>query len=191
MENETVSQKCTISVTEVLNANGSIVAGANLRLTQWMAPAAFEMRTAASEELCRIYNTSSIGPDPDGDHAVAMIILSILDGEKRVDVGCAALMDRTGMLEEFAEPVVEVKRVFVRPEYRGNGYSKLLMHEVERQARRYSQRDDRIGLRVVLEAGTEQPNALGLYEGLGYIPIDAYGTWKDDPQSRCFELVLN
>lgn len=65
------------------------------------------------------------------------------------------------------------------------------MHEVERQARRYSQRDDRRGVRIVLEAGTEQPNALRLYEGLGYEPIPTYGKWKSDPQSRCFELPLD
>lgn len=178
-------------MTEVLNVTGSGVAGANLRLTQWMAPAAYELRMAASDELCSIYNTNSIGPDPDGDQAVAMIILSILDGEKRVDVGCAALMDCTGLLEEFETPVVEVKRVYVRPEYRSNGYAKLLMHEVERQARRYSQRDDRRGVRIVLEAGTEQPNALRLYTSLGYVPIPTYGKWKSDPQSRCFELPLD
>lgn len=178
-------------MTEILTVSETTVAGANLRLTPWMAPAAYEMRTAAAQELSRIYGSEAPAADPDGDHAVAMVMLSILDGEKRVDVGCAALMDRTGMLEEFSGPVVEVKRVYVKPDYRGNGYAKLLMHEVERQARRYSQREDRIGLRVVLEAGTRQPNAVRLYESLGYVSIAPYGEWKSDPESLCYELILD
>jgi GNAT superfamily N-acetyltransferase len=178
-------------VTEVLTVNGTAVAGANLRLAQWMAPAAVELRTAAATELCQRYGVDSIGPDPDGDRAVAMIILSILDGERRVDVGCAALIDQTGHMEEFSTPVLEVRRVYIKPQYRGNGYAKLLMHEVERQARRYSQRDDRRGLRFVLETGTLQPESMHLYSSLGYVLIDNYGEWKSDPLSRCFELILD
>lgn len=178
-------------MTDLLTDLKQAEAAATLRLTQWMAPSAYELRMAASDELCQRYATDSIGPDPDGDRAVAMIVLSILDGGRRVDVGCAALMDQTGLYEEFSGPVVEVKRVFVRPEYRGNGYSRLLMDEVESQVRRYSQRADRLGLRVVLEAGTEQPEALNLYTSLGYTPIPTYGEWKSDPMSRCFELNLD
>jgi len=180
-----------LSVTDLLTDLKQTEAAATLRLTQWMAPSAYELRMAAAEELCQRYSIDSIGPDPDGDRAVAMIVLSILDGGRRVDIGCAAVMDKTGQYEEFEGPVVEVKRVYVRPEYRGNGYSRLLMDEVESQVRRYSQRADRLGLRVVLETGTEQPEALNLYRSLGYVPIDTYGEWKNDPLSRCFELILD
>ena|GEM_PF-2242444 len=184
-------EKCLSSVTELLSEPKLTGTAPNLRLTQWMAPAAFDLRDAAQRELCERYNTDSIGPDPDGEKAVAMIVLSVLINGHREDVGCAALMDMTGEYEEFSGPVVEVKRVYVRPEFRGNGYSRLLMEEIEHQARRYSQRADRIGLRVLLETGTAQPEAINLYESLGYQSIATYGGWKDDPQSRCYELVLN
>ncbi|WP_435298626.1 GNAT family N-acetyltransferase [Timonella sp. A28] len=165
----------------------------NLRLTQWTAPAAFELREAAEDEICKRYDSDDACPAPNGEHAVAMIVLSVLIEGRREDVGCAALMDMTEHYDDFDTPIVEVKRVYVRPEYRGNGYSRLLMEEIERQARRYSQRADRMGLRVVLETGTEQPEAMRLYESLGYQAIPTYGEWKDDPAglSRCYELVLN
>ncbi|WP_019148744.1 GNAT family N-acetyltransferase [Timonella senegalensis] len=178
-------------MTELLSEPKMTGSAPNLRLTQWMAPAAFELRHASANELCKRYNTDSIGSDPDGDKAVAMIVLSVLIHGHREDIGCAALMDMTGVYDEFDTPVVEVKRVYIRPEFRGNGYSWILMKEVEDHARRYSQRPDRLGLRVLLETGTEQPEAIGLYEKMGFQRIDTYGPWKNDPTSMCYELILD
>ncbi|WP_169514125.1 GNAT family N-acetyltransferase [Jonesia quinghaiensis] len=164
------------------------VTAATLRLTQWMAPAAVALRQEAADELCRRYQVEAVDPDPDGDSAVAMIVLSGLVEGNRVDVGSAALIDVTGKYQQISEPVVEIKRVFVREEFRGNGFSKMLLEEIERQARAYSQRPEKRGLRLVLETGVEQPEAVALYEKLGYTRIPGYG-YRDE-QSVFFEVPL-
>jgi len=78
----------------------------------------------------------------------------------------------------------EVKRLYVRPEHRGRGYSRVLMGGAEKVARAAG------AVRVVLETGTEQPEAMALYAAIGYSRITPYGPYKDDPRSVCFGREL-
>ncbi|WP_062380829.1 GNAT family N-acetyltransferase [Demequina pelophila] len=64
---------------------------------------------------------------------------------------------------------VELKRLWVREGYRGRGYAKVLLGRAEAIARREG------ATRIVLEAGDEQPEALSLYDQLGYARIPDYG----------------
>ncbi|MDN4483280.1 GNAT family N-acetyltransferase [Demequina lignilytica] len=82
------------------------------------------------------------------------------------------------------EGSVEVKRVWVRPAHRGHGHSKVLMGAVEAIARRAG------ATSIVLETGTEQPEAMALYERLGYRAIPGFGEYKDAPDSRCYGIEL-
>jgi putative acetyltransferase len=41
-----------------------------------------------------------------------------------------------------------------------------------------------------LETGTEQPEAVALYESLGYRRIPAFGEYVSDPYSICYERGL-
>ncbi len=59
---------------------------------------------------------------------------------------------------------LEVKRVFVAPPVRGTGVSRLLMGELERIAA------DRGAERLILQTGDRQPDAIALYEKIGYTP---------------------
>ena len=75
---------------------------------------------------------------------------------------------------------VEVKRLYVRPEHRGKGYSRVIMGALEHAAARAG------AVRIVLETGVEQPEAIALYEDIGYSRIPGYGEYMDDPRSICF-----
>ncbi|WP_062304231.1 GNAT family N-acetyltransferase [Demequina subtropica] len=79
---------------------------------------------------------------------------------------------------------IEVKRLWVRPAHRGHGHSKVMMGAAESIARKAG------ATRIVLETGTEQPEALGLYDRLGYERIAPYGEYKDEPDSVCYGLDL-
>ena len=79
---------------------------------------------------------------------------------------------------------LEVKRLWVREPHRGHGHAKVMMGAAEGIARRAG------ATRIVLETGTEQPEALGLYDRLGYHRIDNYGEYKDEPDSICYALDL-
>jgi GNAT superfamily N-acetyltransferase len=77
-----------------------------------------------------------------------------------------------------------VKRLFVEADHRGKGAARALMGAIEERARRR-------GTSVVrLETGTRQPEAMALYESLGYTTIENYGQWADSPLSRCYAKAL-
>lgn len=92
-------------------------------------------------------------------------------------VGCAGMRRRSA-----AE--VEVKRMFIRREYRGRGYARELLTLVEDEARAlgYS--------RVLVETGGAQPEAMGLYESSGYERIPGFGHYRNEPQNRCYAKTV-
>ena len=80
---------------------------------------------------------------------------------------------------------VEIKRVFIDPSARGLGLSKALMQVMEDAARD-------LGFRIAwLETGIHQPEALGLYEKLGYKYRDPFGDYLLDPLSVFMEKRVN
>lgn len=84
-----------------------------------------------------------------------------------------------GAFKYYEEGVAEVKRVFVRKEFRGQGISKLVMQQLEEKAR--EQGFDSL----ILETGKPLAAAIGLYSSLGYQVIDNYGQYKNLPMSVC------
>jgi GNAT superfamily N-acetyltransferase/DNA-binding transcriptional ArsR family regulator len=84
----------------------------------------------------------------------------------------------------YDHATAELKAVYVAPLHRGNGYSRLIVQELERRALA-------LGYRAVrLETGDAQPEAIALYTALGYTRIENYGPYRDLPRSVCFERVL-
>ncbi|WP_346620855.1 GNAT family N-acetyltransferase [Blastococcus montanus] len=95
-------------------------------------------------------------------------------------LGCGALRD-------LGKGVAEVKRMYVPPAARGRGVSKAVLAGLEAAARSRGWRTLR------LETGPLQPEAIGLYSGAGYRPIDAFGAYTGDPDavdSLFFEKAL-
>lgn len=89
-----------------------------------------------------------------------------------------------GAIVKLADSIGEIKRVYVRPETRGQGLSKQVMARLEAEARN-------MGLHTLrLETGDGQPEALGLYHRLGYRRIPNFGEYIGDPLSVCMEKTL-
>lgn len=89
-----------------------------------------------------------------------------------------------GGLRLLEPGVGEIKRMYVAPEHRGQGVSRLVLRGLLDHARS-------VGLREVwLETGVRQPEAIWLYESEGFVPIAPYGFYKEYDDSRCFRLVL-
>lgn len=86
-----------------------------------------------------------------------------------------------GGIQYFDEGYGEVKRMFVRPAFRGRGFAKrILEHLAAHAAER--------GVGVLrLETGVLQHEAIGLYEGFGFTRIGPFGLYRDDPLSRFYE----
>ena len=79
---------------------------------------------------------------------------------------------------------LEVKRMLVRPEFRGRGISRLVLRRLEAIAR------ERGAQKLVLMCGPRQPEALRLYQTCGYSQCSAYGKNVDHPLSIFFEKTL-
>ena len=89
-----------------------------------------------------------------------------------------------GGVKLFGTEYGEVKRIFVRAQYRGKGLSKLIMEHLAEYARER-------GIPILrLETGIYQPEAIGLYERLGYRRVGPFGEYKDDPLSIYFEKKI-
>ena len=89
-----------------------------------------------------------------------------------------------GAIRELEPGVAELKRMYVRPGYRGRGLSRRLLTELERQAALIGVR------RLCLETGPLQHAALALYRSAGYAEIPAYGEYIGSPVSICMERML-
>jgi len=72
----------------------------------------------------------------------------------------------------------ELKRMWVRPAYRGRGVARALLVAVEDAARTAGHRE------LWLETGTGQPEAISLYTSAGYTPVPAFGQYAAAPEAR-------
>jgi len=92
-------------------------------------------------------------------------------------VGC-------GGVQFFGTEYAEVKRMYVRPRYRGLGLGKLLLNHLAEYSRRR-------GITVLrLETGIHQDAAIGLYVHVGFQRIPPFGAYREDPLSVFFEKHL-
>jgi len=89
-----------------------------------------------------------------------------------------------GAFRPMDSGVAEIKRMYVEPAYRGRGIGRRILQALEERARQAGY------VKIKLETGTAQPEAVGLYESAGYQRIPPYGFYRDDPRSICFEKVL-
>jgi putative acetyltransferase len=89
-------------------------------------------------------------------------------------VGC-------GAIKEYSEGIMEVKRMYVVPEYRGKGVATLVLKELEKWSLELN------FTRLILETGIKQPEAIGLYTKNEYTKIPNYGQYENVKSSVCFE----
>ena len=89
-----------------------------------------------------------------------------------------------GGIELFGTEYGEIKRMYVRQEFRGLGLGKLMLEYLADYAR-----EKGVGL-LRLETGIHQGPAIGLYERFGFESIAPFGEYKEDPLSRFYEKRL-
>jgi phosphinothricin acetyltransferase len=89
-----------------------------------------------------------------------------------------------GAMRELGGSAGEIKRMYVRPAFRGRGIARALLDALERDA-------GRRGIALLrIETGERQPEAIALYRSSGYVPIAPFGEYVGNPVSRCFEKHL-
>lgn len=91
-----------------------------------------------------------------------------------------------GGIQFFGDAYGELKRMYVRPQFRGKGFAKMLLQHLENFAR-----ENKV-LRVRLETGIHQHEAIALYEKCGYAQIPPFGEYAQSADtSLCYEKRLS
>ena len=98
--------------------------------------------------------------------------------ENNLPLGC-------GAIKEYDAQTMEVKRMFVFPDYRGKGVATKILSELETWAA------ELLYTKCILETGKKQPEAIQLYKKCGYNLIPNYGQYAGVENSLCFEKVIN
>ncbi len=142
----------------------------DIRPSRYGAPEARALVAAAMADLGARYGgtgdetpVESIEFDPPN----GLFLIARRDG---VPVGCVGWRSHGD-----ADEVAELKRMYVDPAARGTGVAVALLHAAEDAARS----DGRI--RMILECGDRQPEAVALYSSHGYTKIDDFGYYRDAP----------
>lgn len=89
-----------------------------------------------------------------------------------------------GGIQLYGTEYGELKRMYVRPQFRGLGLGKRMLDHLAAYSRQH-------GVHVLrLETGIYQVEAIGLYEQYGFQRIPPFGAYREDPLSLCFEKRL-
>jgi len=94
-----------------------------------------------------------------------------------VPIGC-------GGVQFFGTEYGEIKRMYIRPQFRGLGFAQLMLDHLTEFTLTN-------GINVLrLETGIHQHAAIGLYERAGFGLIPPFGDYKPDPLSRFYEKQI-
>lgn len=97
--------------------------------------------------------------------------------ENDIAVGC-------GAFREKESDAVEIKRMYVKPEYRKRGIAAAVLKELENWAAELNY------TYTILETGKKQPEAIALYQKLGYTIIPNYPPYEEMDNSVCMKKTL-
>ena len=142
-------------------------------------PVAGALLAAALADLAERYGGAGDETPMDGaqfDPPAGAFLVAWLGG---VPAGCG------GWRTLAADPdVAEIKRMYTRPDQRGHGVASAVLRALEESARAAGRK------RMALETGYRQPEAIALYQKLGYEIIPNYGHYADHPLCVSFGLAL-
>jgi putative acetyltransferase len=89
-----------------------------------------------------------------------------------------------GGVQIYGAEYGELKRMYVRPRFRGLGLGRRLLERLAAHARER-------GVELLrLETGIHQAEAIRLYEAFGFRRRTAFGGYRDDPLSLYYEKCL-
>lgn len=117
------------------------------------------------------------GSNDSGGHGpldVFEFMLGLIDGKP---VAC-------GALQQVAPAIGEINRMYVRPAWRGQGLSRLILAALEERAVELG--FHLLRLETVLDAG----RAIRLYEGAGFHAVVGQLDGAGDPRRACYEKSL-
>ena len=107
----------------------------------------------------------------------AILNNAIVCYQNNVAVGC-------GAFREIDTKTVEIKRMFVSPDFRGKGTASAILLDLELWASELDYSN------AILETGINQPEAIALYKKLGYAITENYGQYFSVENSICMKKII-
>ncbi|MFE7315407.1 GNAT family N-acetyltransferase [Streptomyces sp. NPDC057555] len=154
-----------------------------IRPVRYDHPDAVRLDTEVQQEYALRYGDGDLTPlapemflPPHG-----LYLIAYEDG-RPLATGGWRVQDDTA--EGYALGDAEIKRMFVVPQSRGRGLARRILAALEADAQAAGRR------RMVLETGTEQPEALSLYASSGYALVEKFGYYRTYESSRCMAKPL-
>lgn len=90
-----------------------------------------------------------------------------------------------GAIKRYDDETMEVKRMFVKPEFRGKGIARAVLSELEKWT-------SELGYSFcILETGKKQPEAISLYKTSGFELIPNYGQYEKVETSVCMRKMVS
>ncbi|MER7849487.1 GNAT family N-acetyltransferase [Kitasatospora sp. NPDC096077] len=153
------------------------------RITGYAHPDAQALAAEVQQEYVRRYGSpdETVMHPADFEAPAGLFLIAYLDGRP---VACGGWRAKRTSPDGLRDGDAELKRMFVIPEARGRGLARAVLRRLEDTAVEAGR------TRVVLETGTEQPEAVALYGSEGYAAIRKFGIYKDHPQSICLGKEL-
>lgn len=148
-----------------------------LRAVPWTDPVAVRFRAEQHAEIAAVYGGHG---DPVQQLPAEEMLATVVADVDGVPAGCVAL--RTA--DDQGPGTGEVKRLYVSPEHRGRGLSRILLAEVHRLGVEHGLR------RLVLMTADRLTAAIALYSAMSWDRIPSYAPYVGDPALLCFEYVL-
>jgi putative acetyltransferase len=141
-----------------------------------IGPAARQLIDALCAEMSERYGRPP-SPFSLSEAAVekSVFIIARRDGEP---VAC-------GGLRPLDNDSAEIKRMYVIPAARRQGFGRLIIAALERHAHSFGYKT------ILLETGVGQPDAQHLYESCGYARIPAFGPYIGNSSSVCYQKHLS
>ena len=89
-----------------------------------------------------------------------------------------------GAFKNFSDSTVEIKRMYVVENLRGQGIAQKVLAELEKWAGELNFSS------CILETGKKQPEAIRLYQKAGYTIIKNYGQYEHVENSVCMSKII-
>jgi len=113
---------------------------------------------------------------------VSGVVKSVRDNARHIVGVLGGRVVGCGALQALDAETAEIRRMYVRPAYRGRGLGRQLLVALEEMAMTF-------GYSVLfLETARSLPQAIGLYRSCGYVELPSGGT--NDPYRVCFQKRL-
>lgn len=128
------------------------------------------------QELYKRYPEVQASYDEHNQFEEAIDVLVILVDEQPIACGAFKIMPE--------QQWVELKRIFVHPDYRRQGWSKIILQNLEEWSLKKGFST------LVLETGDRMFEAINLYKYNDYKVIPNYGPYVNMPHSICMQKKL-